>query len=625
VLVRRRGVTQLVSLEDLYTRTQPGDDVEILTWRPDGDGTEFRPVALLTRREYSGDMVEVRTKMGRRVRCTPDHPFVTQSGRKLAEELGPRDWLPVAQGLDRGAMRIRPQRMNVMGAFVEAGLTPRDVLVRPSSDDLYSLDTSEIRGAVTEIGQPRGPKARTQDILRSGAMRLNEAVVLDIELEEAVFKTARNGTSVPATITADEEFWRIVGLYCAEGHVTVDGRHPRHRLQWSFHPTREEDLVREVVGFWESRGVKATVFRHLTTTCVTVSSRLLGAWWLSDLGLGRNCYEQRPPNLIWDQPVSHKRAFLAGLWFGDGSWSFVQGGPSVVLEYGTVSRELADSILRLLGELGIVARLKVGRTRKSTVDTYWLVVSGADQVEQLLDLVPERHRRPIAESIRRQAKRIAPTGFKRHDNAAWVRVVDVRREPFDGHVYSLEVPPTHTFVTTGGLVTSNCFPKDSLALKQLAANSGYHFQLLTAVIEVNELQKRRVIGKLEHHLGSVRGKTIALLGLAFKPHTDDMREAPSLVLGGRLTAEGAEVRAWDPVARVDGSLGIDQVPTVAEAVAGADAVVLVTEWPELAELDWEALADTMRTRVFVDGRNMLDPAKMRAAGFAYEGIGRAAG
>ena len=95
----------------------------------------------------------------------------------------------------------------------------------------------------------------------------------------------------------------------------------------------------------------------------------------------------------------------------------------------------------------------------------------------------------------------------------------------------------------------SCFPKDSLALKQLAANSGYHFQLLSAVIEVNELQKRRVVQKLQKHLGKLRGKRVALLGLAFKPNTDDMREAPSLVLASRLLAEGAEVRGWDPIAR----------------------------------------------------------------------------
>jgi hypothetical protein len=281
-------------------------------------------------------------------------------------------------------------------------------------------------------------------------------------------------------------------------------------------------------------------------------------------------------------------------------------------------------MLRLLGDLGVVARLKVGRTAKSTVDTYWLVISGADQVERVLDLVPERHRRPIVESIGRQTKRIAPTGFRRHDNAAWVRVVDVARRSYRGFVYSLEVPPTHTFVATGGLVCSNCFPKDSLALKQLAANSGYHFQLLNAVIEVNELQKRRVLAKLERQLGSVRGKTIALLGLAFKPNTDDMREAPSLVLAGRLLSEGASVRAWDPVARPNDLRGVDQVDTVADAIAGADAAVVVTEWPELATLDWAALASTMKTPVVIDGRNMLDPVEMRAAGYRYEAIGRAA-
>jgi len=180
-----------------------------------------------------------------------------------------------------------------------------------------------------------------------------------------------------------------------------------------------------------------------------------------------------------------------------------------------------------------------------------------------------------------------------------------------------------SFLRAGIGFGGSCFPKDSLALKQLAANSGYHFQLLAAVIEVNELQKRRVLAKLERHLGSVRGKTIALLGLAFKPNTDDMREAPSLVLAGRLLSEGATVRAWDPVARPNDLGDVDQVGSVSEALAGADAAVLVTEWPELAELDWPGLAATMRTPVLVDGRNMLDPREMRSHGWVYEGIGRA--
>ncbi len=169
----------------------------------------------------------------------------------------------------------------------------------------------------------------------------------------------------------------------------------------------------------------------------------------------------------------------------------------------------------------------------------------------------------------------------------------------------------------------SCFPKDSLALKQLAANSGYHFQLLSAVIEVNELQKRRVVGKLQRHLGNLRGKRIAVLGLAFKAGTDDMREAPSLVLAARLIAEGAEVRAWDPVADATELIhGATFCATYEEAIDGADAAVIVTEWPELRELARPEIRDAMSRPLIIDGRNLLDPAQARAAGFVYEGVGR---
>jgi UDPglucose 6-dehydrogenase len=171
----------------------------------------------------------------------------------------------------------------------------------------------------------------------------------------------------------------------------------------------------------------------------------------------------------------------------------------------------------------------------------------------------------------------------------------------------------------------SCFPKDVSALKQLAGNSGYHFQLLTAVIEVNELQKRRVVSKLQKHLGSLVGREIALLGLAFKPDTDDMREASSLVLAARLQAAGARVRAYDPVAgEVAGRLmrGTRLTSSALEAVDGADAVVLVTEWPEFAALDPRELAERMRGALLVDGRDFLDSHAIQAAGLTYEGVGR---
>ena len=182
-----------------------------------------------------------------------------------------------------------------------------------------------------------------------------------------------------------------------------------------------------------------------------------------------------------------------------------------------------------------------------------------------------------------------------------------------------------SFLRAGIGYGGSCFPKDVSALKQLAGNTGYHFQLLNSVIEVNELQKRRVIGKLEKYLGSLVGKRIALLGLAFKPDTDDMREASSLVLSARLQGEGAAVSAYDPVA--EGSArellpSVEFASSAGEALRGADAAILVTEWPEFAELDWSAVAGEMAEPILIDGRNFLDPEALRAAGFKYEGIGR---
>jgi UDPglucose 6-dehydrogenase len=192
----------------------------------------------------------------------------------------------------------------------------------------------------------------------------------------------------------------------------------------------------------------------------------------------------------------------------------------------------------------------------------------------------------------------------------------------------LDVRIGSSFLRPGLGFGGSCFPKDVAALKQLAGNSGYHFQLLSAVIEVNELQKRRAVAKLKRHLGSLRDRRIALWGLAFKPDTDDMREASSVVLAARLIAEGAEVSGYDPVvshAQAAALLqrGIQLAGSALEAAEGADAVVIVTEWQEfVAPFADGTLLAVMRTPLVIDGRNQLDPEAVRAAGFVYEGVGR---
>ncbi len=299
----------------------------------------------------------------------------------------------------------------------------------------------------------------------------------------------------------------------------------------------------------------------------------------------------------------------------------------MIIEFGTVSDELADGVLRLLASVGIVASRRIGQVAKSTKDTHWIRIAGADQIERAIELVPERDRPGALASIARQQKRIAPTGYRKFDDGtAWVRVTSAeRRQHTRTGVFTRGPVRAHLCHDRWHLVSPTAFPKDVSALKQLAGNSGYHFQLLTAVIEVNELQKRRVMSKLQKHLGSLIGKRIALLGLAFKANTDDMREASSLVLSARLQADGAAVRAYDPVAEEEARKlmgGIEFAGSALDALEGADAAVLVTEWPEFLELDWSVVAERMNGNVVVDGRNFLDRDRVQAAGLVYTGIGR---
>ncbi len=180
------------------------------------------------------------------------------------------------------------------------------------------------------------------------------------------------------------------------------------------------------------------------------------------------------------------------------------------------------------------------------------------------------------------------------------------------------------FLQAGIGYGGSCFTKDVSALKLLAANSGYHFQLLNAVTEVNELQKRRVVTKLQRHVGDLAGRRIGLLGLAFKPNTDDMRGASSLVLAARLVAEGAHVTAFDPIAAEEAQSLMPDIEYASSAlgtVRDADAVVLVTEWREFLDLDWKQVAVAMSGNLLIDGRNAIDPESVRAAGLIYEGIG----
>jgi UDPglucose 6-dehydrogenase len=181
------------------------------------------------------------------------------------------------------------------------------------------------------------------------------------------------------------------------------------------------------------------------------------------------------------------------------------------------------------------------------------------------------------------------------------------------------------FLDAGVGYGGSCFPKDVKALEYMALLHGAHPALLRTVMDINHDQRRLVIHKLREILGSLAGRKVGILGLAFKPNTDDMRDAPSVEIANMLLREGAAVVAYDPVAHATAQRTCPELPLAKnpyDLAKGCDALLLLTEWNEFKHLDFARIRASMTTPVFIDARNVYDPASMREAGFVYRGMGR---
>jgi len=181
------------------------------------------------------------------------------------------------------------------------------------------------------------------------------------------------------------------------------------------------------------------------------------------------------------------------------------------------------------------------------------------------------------------------------------------------------------FLHPGPGFGGSCFPKDTRALSKIAREKGYVFKILDSVIEVNEEQKQRMVMKIKEKVGDPRGKTIGILGLSFKPNTDDIRESSSIAIIQGLLSMGAKVRAFDPAAMDEAKTVFPQLEYGMDAydvAKGADALVLVTEWNQFRRLDLQRIKNLLKSPIFIDLRNVYDPDQMRRLGFNYCGVGR---
>ncbi len=338
VLARHRGRTTLMSFEQLWTCLERDhdvvdgviepDDLKVLSWVPGEPEPMFLSVLCATRREYDGEVVDVRTKMGRRLTTTTDHPWLVSDGRgafperKLASELTDADWVPVAMG--GAADWDATSTASLLTAVEAAEIDAERLIVRPARAEIERVAALPMVARREVFSDAPSVVARSRrDVMRSGTMSLDEAFRGDVRLASATLAPATNGTF---TRTADRARRALLARCRA-----VSGR--RVLLdRWgsatdpSGRSTRPRSSIssEEVARFWARHNFHASVYEHAHfAQSSTVESRLLAAWWTQVLGLGRGSYPQRLPDLIWDRPEADRWALLSGLFEGDGSWSLI--------------------------------------------------------------------------------------------------------------------------------------------------------------------------------------------------------------------------------------------------------------------------------------------------------------
>ncbi len=411
---------------------------------------------------------------------------------------------------------------------------------------------------------------------------------------------------MPERIGLTGDLMRLFGYYLAEGSTD------QKRVTLSFSRKDEElrqdsiRVVKKVFGLdLREHGNKDTM-ASLRIGSVVVK-RLI-----EDM-CGKLSNKKQINSILMVQPLGLQAQMIKGMWKGDGSKS---GG---VWTWATTSRQLFNQMKILLLKQGIIATYSIHKP--------WVSKSGLRHREAYFVRISNK------KSISRMNK-LMTDAPERRDNkyhkTSWIRsnylyypIHKINRVPYSGRVYNLEIDTVHSYLCEGATL-HNCFPKDVKAIARIGMKGGYEPLLLDAVMEINERQAKHAVNILKDRLGNIKGKRIAIVGLAFKPGTDDLREAPSLKIIEHLLMEGASISACDPAAVENAKeiLGdkISFSEDLEECLKGADAAVIVTEWPEYV-VKPEVFKRSMKGNVVIDGRRILDPLKAKSAGLDYFGIG----
>jgi len=585
----------------------------------------------LTCRDYEGEFVRIKTRMGRQITVTADHPVVLYDKHadtfKVVEarKVRPGDLMLAIVDIPHLAME---KFVDLLPYLVRSQLA-ESVKVRPRNCSLKDLPKEVFRQIPQTNPQKRYDFRRRNymPLWVYDCLRRNGAIKDDDLL---LFTAKGKPTYCPSRFPVDEDFMRLIGYYIAEGCIVTDkGRNGivRERVNFTF-GVHETEYLNDLRRILRRYGIRYLERRSGNSVTIAVSSKVFAFLFRDVLKCGTRSEDKRLPQIAFNVDKPLRLALLQGLFSGDGSISLLNGGRNACLEYATVSKPLADGVILLLHSLGIVASLKTCWMRKSKQPTYIVRVNGLRQMKQLISVFRQKRGKDLREILARYQRAIRPNGYHHHDGFVALPVASVERFHDRREVYSMETE-NGLLVAGSGLVVHNCLPKDLKAFIRIAEEHNVDFSLLKEVERINEARIDKFVRKVQKALWVLKDKTLAIWGLAFKPNTDDIREAPSLKIVRRLLDEGANLRLYDPAAMDNVRQVFPEDPprlvycrSALEAATGAHAILLVTEWDEFKQVDWHQVKQVVALPIVIDGRNCLDPTKLQEVGFEYYGMGR---
>ncbi|WP_297486561.1 nucleotide sugar dehydrogenase [Thermococcus sp.] len=575
----------------------------------------FAKIALATKRKLQpGERVlEIKTRTGRRIKLTENHiVWVYNDGgfiEKLAKDLRPGDAVAIVTELPQ---KETPEVLDMIS-------------ILSGDPNGYRVKFPEIpTDARSVLHSMFAPKS--YDYVRANRVPLERYVELQKTLPEPVAVTRGRGSGYsefPPRVEVSEDFMTLLGYYISEGCITTDGS---LRTRFSFN-INETEYIEEVKESLKKIGVRYSEYVQNNVHHIKVSSKAF-AELLKFLRVGLNSYDAKAPGFVlYDRKL--QRAVLRGILNGDGSTVVYEGDHkmkkkgntyvtkriSASFEVATASDKLAQQLFLMFQNLGIVPSYKqAGRI-------HVLRIYGPNNLEKLRGIVTGDKGEKLEYYLRNIKKREKNSSFKPMGSFSLVEVTEVRPVEYDDYVYSFEVAGTNTIVTTSGLIVHNCIPVYPWFVINLAKKTNP--RLTKTAREINDSMPHHVVELTVKALNEagrpLKGSRILVLGLTFRGGVREFMKAAAKPIIEELKEWGANVYAYDPLCtREDAErFGAEWK----EDFKGVDAIVITADHREFKGLDLEGIGKEMRTRVIVDGRNVVDPEKAKSAGFIYRRVG----